>query len=90
MDVNGPGPEDGDVPRRLLTALVLGLLAVPFATGLSTAEMITEIAGRGVGMDVVRSEISQIGGRVDIVTTRGAGTTFTVRLPVSAREALNI
>ena len=59
------------------------LAQLVFATGLSTADMITEIAGRGVGMDVVRSEISQIGGRVDIATTRGAGTTFTVYLPLT-------
>ena len=54
-----------------------------FASGLSTAEKVTELAGRGVGMDVVRNEISAIGGRVDIATTRGGGTTFTVYLPLT-------
>jgi chemosensory pili system protein ChpA (sensor histidine kinase/response regulator) len=54
-----------------------------FASGLSTAEEVTELAGRGVGMDVVRNDISSIGGRVDIATTRGKGTTFTVYLPLT-------
>ena len=54
-----------------------------FASGLSTAEALTELAGRGVGMDVVRNEISSIGGRVDIATRRGKGTTFTIYLPLT-------
>ena len=59
------------------------LAQLVFVTGLSTAETITEVAGRGVGMDVVRSEISQIGGRIDILTARGKGTTFTLYLPLT-------
>jgi chemosensory pili system protein ChpA (sensor histidine kinase/response regulator) len=58
-------------------------LQLVFASGLSTAETVTELAGRGVGMDVVRNEISAIGGRVDIATARGAGTTFTIYLPLT-------
>jgi chemosensory pili system protein ChpA (sensor histidine kinase/response regulator) len=54
-----------------------------FASGLSTAEQVTEVAGRGVGMDVVRSEIALIGGRVDIATSGGRGTTFSVYLPLT-------
>jgi chemosensory pili system protein ChpA (sensor histidine kinase/response regulator) len=54
-----------------------------FASGLSTAEKLSELAGRGVGMDVVKNDITSIGGRVDIVTTRGGGTTFTVYLPLT-------
>jgi chemosensory pili system protein ChpA (sensor histidine kinase/response regulator) len=54
-----------------------------FVSGLSTAEQVSELAGRGVGMDVVKSEIAAIGGRVDILTTRGGGTTFTVYLPLT-------
>jgi chemosensory pili system protein ChpA (sensor histidine kinase/response regulator) len=54
-----------------------------FASGLSTADKVSELAGRGVGMDVVRNEISSIGGRVDIATARGKGTTFTVYLPLT-------
>ncbi|HVF34844.1 MAG TPA: Hpt domain-containing protein, partial [Candidatus Saccharimonadia bacterium] len=50
-------------------------------TGFSTAEQITKIAGRGVGMDVVASEIKQLGGSLAIDSQRGAGSQFTVRLP---------
>jgi chemosensory pili system protein ChpA (sensor histidine kinase/response regulator) len=54
-----------------------------FASGLSTADRVTELAGRGVGMDVVRNDITSIGGRVDITSTRGKGTTFTIYLPLT-------
>jgi chemosensory pili system protein ChpA (sensor histidine kinase/response regulator) len=54
-----------------------------FSSGLSTADQVTEIAGRGVGMDVVRNDITSIGGRVDIASVRGGGTTFTIYLPLT-------
>ena len=50
-------------------------------TGFSTAEQVTKIAGRGVGMDVVASEIKQLGGSLAIDSQRGVGTEFTIRLP---------
>jgi len=50
-------------------------------TGFSTAEQVTKIAGRGVGMDVVASEIKQLGGTLAIDSVRGKGTEFIVRLP---------
>jgi chemosensory pili system protein ChpA (sensor histidine kinase/response regulator) len=50
-------------------------------TGFSTAETVSKIAGRGVGMDVVHSEIKQLGGSLSIDSARGKGTQFTVRLP---------
>ncbi|HKC30491.1 MAG TPA: Hpt domain-containing protein, partial [Burkholderiales bacterium] len=59
------------------------LMQLIFVSGLSTAEKVTQLSGRGVGMDVVRNEIASIGGRVDIATTRGGGTTFTVYLPLT-------
>ncbi len=58
-------------------------LQLVFASGLSTSETVTELSGRGVGMDVVRNEIAAVGGRVDIATARGAGTTFTIYLPLT-------
>ncbi|MGH8668166.1 MAG: hybrid sensor histidine kinase/response regulator, partial [Burkholderiales bacterium] len=58
-------------------------LQLVFASGLSTSDSVTQLSGRGVGMDVVRSEIAAIGGRIDIATTRGQGTTFTVYLPLT-------
>ena len=54
-----------------------------FTSGISTAAEITEIAGRGVGMDVVRSEIVTLGGTIDVKSKRGLGTQFTIRLPLT-------
>lgn len=50
-------------------------------TGFSTAEKVTQVAGRGVGMDVVNSEVKQLGGSLHIDSELGRGTTFTIRLP---------
>ncbi len=50
-------------------------------TGFSTAEKVTQVAGRGVGMDVVNSEVKQLGGSLHIDSEFGRGTTFTIRLP---------
>jgi chemosensory pili system protein ChpA (sensor histidine kinase/response regulator) len=54
-----------------------------FTPGLSTATEITEIAGRGIGMDVVRSEIAGLGGRIDVSSKRGEGTKFLIHLPLT-------
>jgi chemosensory pili system protein ChpA (sensor histidine kinase/response regulator) len=59
------------------------LIQLIFASGLSTTEEITELAGRGVGMDVVRNEIAALGGRVEVATRRGKDTTFTIYLPLT-------
>jgi chemosensory pili system protein ChpA (sensor histidine kinase/response regulator) len=50
-------------------------------TGFSTAEQVTQLAGRGVGMDVVHNEIKQLGGSLVIDSVEGKGATFTIRLP---------
>ena len=54
-----------------------------FAPGFSTAAAVTSISGRGVGMDVVRSNIEQIGGTVDLKSEPGAGTIFTIKIPLT-------
>lgn len=54
-----------------------------FHPGLSTAEKITSVSGRGVGMDVVKKNIELLRGKIDIASTRGRGTTFTIRLPLT-------
>src|SRR5690606_4197893 len=54
-----------------------------FRPGFSTAAQVTELSGRGVGMDVVRRNIESLRGRVEIQTARGVGTTFTIRLPLT-------
>ena len=54
-----------------------------FTAGFSTATTVTEIAGRGVGMDVVRSEVIAMGGRIETATTPGQGTSFRLVLPLT-------
>ncbi len=54
-----------------------------FVSGLSTASEVSEVAGRGIGMDVVRSEIAALGGRVDVSSKPGLGTHFTIHLPLT-------
>jgi chemosensory pili system protein ChpA (sensor histidine kinase/response regulator) len=82
---------DRDAIRR--KAIALGLLSPEaklsdrdlygfvLETGFSTAEKVTQLSGRGVGMDVVHSEIKQLGGSLVIDSVPGTGTTFTIRLP---------
>ena len=57
--------------------------ALIFEPGFSTAEKVTEISGRGVGMDVVRRNIDALRGRVEIATEARKGTTFSIRLPLT-------
>ncbi|MBL8299794.1 MAG: Hpt domain-containing protein [Rhodanobacteraceae bacterium] len=57
------------------------LYAFILETGFSTAEQVTQLAGRGVGMDVVHNEIKQLGGGLTIDSERGKGSIFTIRLP---------
>ena len=59
---------------------VYGLIMLP---GFSTAGAVTEISGRGVGMDVVKRNVEQLGGRIQIQSTPGQGTIFTLRLPLT-------
>lgn len=54
-----------------------------FAPGFSTAGTVSDISGRGVGMDIVRSQIEQINGTVEFVSKLGQGTTFTIKLPLT-------
>lgn len=58
-----------------------------FAPGFSTADTLTELAGRGVGMDVVRSEAQSLGGRVGVVSEPGQGARFTITLPLTLAVA---
>ncbi len=59
------------------------LLDTIFEPGFSTAASLTELSGRGVGMDVVRTNIEQIRGNISVKTQPGVGTTFTIRVPFS-------
>src|SRR5437588_7656392 len=54
-----------------------------FAAGFSTAAAVTSVSGRGVGMDVVRNNIDQIGGMVDVKSVPGEGSSFTIKIPLT-------
>ena len=54
-----------------------------FSPGFSTAAKVTNVSGRGVGMDVVRNNIDQIGGTIDVKSVAGAGSSFTIKIPLT-------
>ena len=54
-----------------------------FASGLSTADQITDVSGRGVGLDVVKNKIESLGGNVTVDSVLGEGTTFSIQLPLT-------
>jgi len=97
-DVSVAFRDDGaglNLPRIRDKALQQGLIAVGqqitdadaanliFMPGFSTAAEVTELAGRGVGMDVVRAEINALGGRIETSTQAGQGTSFKLVLPLT-------
>jgi two-component system, chemotaxis family, sensor kinase CheA len=54
-----------------------------FLPGFSTAAEVTDVSGRGVGMDVVKTNLDQLGGNVDIISEKGSGTTISIKLPLT-------
>lgn len=85
--LNLPRIRERGIERGLLAAdaeaddkTLIGLI---FQSGFSTAETLTAVAGRGVGMDVVKSEIENLGGRIEIATVAGKGSTFRLYLPLT-------
>ncbi len=76
-------PADGEPTEARLIECI-------FAPGVSTAAKVTQISGRGVGMDVVRSDIAALGGRVEVATVAGKGTTFTIFLPLTLAVAQTV
>lgn len=69
-------PEDGEYDDQRIMDLV-------FEPGFSTAEAVSDVSGRGVGMDVVRRNIRDLGGNVDVSSEPGHGSRFTIRLPLT-------
>ena len=67
---------DAEPPEAELASLI-------FAPGFSTAEQVSELAGRGVGMDVVRAEVNAMGGRIETATAVGQGASFRLVLPLT-------
>ncbi len=68
-------------PEAILTKEEIDLLI--FAPGFSTAQQVTNVSGRGVGMDVVRQNVKDLGGRITIESEPGTGTVFTLTLPLT-------
>ena len=67
---------DVELPEAQLAQFIFG-------SGFSTATEVSQVSGRGVGMDVVKNEITSLGGRVEIVSAAGRGTTFAITLPLT-------
>ncbi len=59
------------------------LIKLIYTSGFTTAPVVTELSGRGVGLDIVRSEVQALGGRIETSTQRGLGTNFTLVLPLT-------
>lgn len=94
--INFEGVKERAIERGLMKAdsplTEKEIMQFIFKPGFSTAEKVTQISGRGVGMDVVHSEIKQLGGSVKLHSAPGAGSQFTIRLPftVSVNRALMV
>jgi chemosensory pili system protein ChpA (sensor histidine kinase/response regulator) len=73
---NGLITADAETDEATLTQLI-------FQPGFSTASELTALAGRGVGMDVVKSETASLGGRIEVATVTGKGSTFRIYLPLT-------
>ncbi|MFN0019845.1 MAG: chemotaxis protein CheW [Pirellulaceae bacterium] len=69
-----------EIASRMSRQEIMRLILLP---GFSTAERVTQFSGRGVGMDVVRTNIEKIGGTVDIESTQGQGTTIRTKIPLT-------
>jgi len=59
------------------------LMELIFEPGFSTAREVTEVSGRGVGLDVVKKNVARLGGIVEVASEKGRGTTFTIKLPLT-------
>ena len=74
------GLMDPEMARRMSDQEALNVI---FMAGFSTVAKVSDLSGRGVGMDIVRSNIDQINGTTEIVSAPGVGTTFTIKLPLT-------
>lgn len=70
-------------PEKLESMSAKDKISLIFLPGLSTNSEVSDISGRGVGMDVVKTNLDRLGGKVEIVSTKGKGTTFRIKLPLT-------
>ena len=70
-------------PEQVATTPTTRLLDLLFEPGFSTAAQVSELSGRGVGLDVARSQLRSLKGTITVTTTPGRGTTFTLRIPLT-------
>ncbi|MDQ3290357.1 MAG: chemotaxis protein CheA [Bacteroidota bacterium] len=84
-----PAVKKAIVTRKFLTSDLVDnlpeseVLSYLFEPGFSMAKEVTEVSGRGVGLDVVKNAIDSIGGRIQVISAKDKGTTFTLHLPTS-------
>lgn len=94
VEDDGRGIDSQAVRRRAVTSGMLsaadaqglsdeGVWGLIFSAGLSTRDEVTELSGRGVGMDVVKTDVERVGGRVEVHSALGSGTRVTLRLPLT-------
>lgn len=69
-----------EMASRMTSREAIGLI---FSPGFSTAEVVTNVSGRGVGMDVVKTNIEKIGGSIDVLSIPDRGTTFKIKIPLT-------
>lgn len=70
-------------PEQIATMSNLQIQQFIFGAGFSTAEKVTAVSGRGVGMDVVRTNIEKIGGSIELNSVEGKGSTFSIKIPLT-------
>ena len=94
---DGGGVDKGALRRKAVSCGVIDaraqlgereLLDLMFSPGLSTAAQVTEVSGRGVGMDVVKQKVNSQGGTIEITSIEGKGTTFRLLIPRSVNTAI--
>ena len=81
-----PGRERAPIPKHRDWSLDVSdseASALIFEPGFTTASQVTDVSGRGVGLDVVKRNVEQLRGRVEVASRPGEGTTFTIRLPLT-------
>jgi chemosensory pili system protein ChpA (sensor histidine kinase/response regulator) len=92
MDDDGAGLDFERIRARGIESGLLGadevadegrLIKLIFAAGFSTASEVNQIAGRGIGMDVVKTEIGELGGRIEVHSTAGKGSSFRLYIPLT-------